>query len=238
MNCVISCYGNKNYITHLSFLSTKSSKVYDYFKMWVVDEKRVAIVYDFCSGGSVYSYLQTYSYLSEEQAKFIAIQLIEAVHYLHEKNCLFCGLQSENILIDDDGYIRLTSFSNSKLNCTSQQYEIIGYLEHVSPQMLLNKGVDQSYDWYQLGCLLYGFCLSVWLFLELIEGTLPFSGSTTTEILQRILLGKVNYQKASTEAQHLINSLLHADTQTRLGRINDFQNHQVFYVVQNWLLVV
>ena len=185
-------------------------------------------MYDFCSGGSIYSYLQTYTYLPEAQIKFIAIQLIEAIHFLHEKNCLFCGLQAENILIDSDGYIRLTSFSNSKLNCTIQQYEIIGYLEYLSPEMLLNKGVDQSYDWYQLGCLLYGLWKIAWLFIELIEGTLPFSGSTTTEILQRILLGKVNYQKASAEAQQFINALLHADTQVRLGRkMNELKNHQV-----------
>lgn len=97
--------------------------------------------------------------------------------------------------------------------------------------MLLNKGIDSSYDWYQLGCLLYGTIHPNDQNVELIEGHLPFTGSTTTTTLQAILVGKIEYKYASKEAQKLITALLNPDSKKRLGsHPSDFENHPVYHI--------
>ena len=64
--------------------------------------------------------------------------------------------------------------------------------------------------------------------IELIEGILPFESSTTTSILQKILLSKLEFTRASFEAQKFITSLLNPDPEKRLGfKENDLKNHEV-----------
>lgn len=67
-------------------------------------------------------------------------------------------------------------------------------------------------------------------FVELSEGRLPFHGSTTTETLQRILIGKLEYEHASPEAQDFINRLVNSDPEQRMGKkLNEMQSHPVAY---------
>ena len=64
--------------------------------------------------------------------------------------------------------------------------------------------------------------------IELSEGQLPFHGNTTTETLQEILIGKLEYKHASPEAQDFINRLLCPDPEQRLGKdMNELRKHPV-----------
>lgn len=70
--------------------------------------------------------------------------------------------------------------------------------------------------------------LSVASSVELSEGQLPFHGSTTTETLQRILIGKLEYEHASPEAQDFINRLVSSDPEQRMGKdLKELQSHPV-----------
>ena len=121
-----------------------------------IDEENVYVLSDFCAGGSLRGMLQTFTRLTENQAKYIAIQVISALDYLHSVSCLHASLLAENVLLDREGVVHLTGFSHSLVNVPFPCYQMIGYVEQMSPEMLLNKGIDYSYDWYLLGCLLYG----------------------------------------------------------------------------------
>ena len=122
----------------------------------LVDTKNLYVVTDFCSGGSLLEYLESTGPFVDTKAQFVAAQLVLAIHYIHEQGGIHCNLLPENILLDEQGYIRITGFSELRLCQTSPYYKMIGYLECMSPEMLLNQGIDSSYDWYLLGCLLYG----------------------------------------------------------------------------------
>ena len=104
--------------------------------------------------------LQTFGQLNESHVQFIAAQLILALRYLHEKNCIFCNLIAENVLIDNRGFVHLTGFGHTLFGVKKPYYGVTGFTECLSPEMLLNKGIDESHDYWMLGCLLYGWELT------------------------------------------------------------------------------
>jgi protein kinase A len=53
--------------------------------------------------------------LSEENAKFYAMQVASALGYLHKSRIIYRDLKPENILISEDGYIKLADFGLAKM---------------------------------------------------------------------------------------------------------------------------
>jgi serine/threonine protein kinase len=89
---------------------------------------------DNCSQGDLSEILIVRSKLTEKTARFIIAQLILAIQYLHENRILYRDMKPENILIANDGYIRLTDFGLSKENNFSMSF--CGSPAYLSPEML------------------------------------------------------------------------------------------------------
>lgn len=76
------------------------------------------LVFEYCSGGTLYDYLERREFIiSEKVACRIIFQICCVVGYLHTYNVLHRNLNLENFLMTNDtdtAEIRLISFSNSK----------------------------------------------------------------------------------------------------------------------------
>ena len=64
----------------------------------------------FVSGGELASVLKAKSRFSEKLAKFYTAQLLEAFTYIHENQLLHRDLKLQNILLDQDGYLKVIDF--------------------------------------------------------------------------------------------------------------------------------
>lgn len=84
--------------------------------------------------------------------------------YLHTKNIIYRDLKPENLLIADDGYLKLTDFGFAKV-VEGRTYTLCGTPEYLAPEILLNKGHGKAVDWWTLGILVY----------EMNAGIDPFS---------------------------------------------------------------
>lgn len=60
-----------------------------------------------CLGGDVWTQLQKTKFFEEKTSKFVAACVIEAFEYLHTLGIIYRDLKPENLMIDEDGYVKL-----------------------------------------------------------------------------------------------------------------------------------
>ena len=96
--------------------------------------------------------------------RFYGAQVASMFEYLHSKNIIYRDLKPENLLIADDGYLKLTDFGFAKV-VEGRTYTLCGTPEYLAPEILLNKGHGKAVDWWTLGILIY----------EMNAGIDPFS---------------------------------------------------------------
>ena len=119
----------------------------------------------FIKGGELYKIFKSKKRLSEDVVRFYAAQICMAVGYLHSKSIMHRDLKLENILVGEDGYLKIIDYGLAKLlNGTQLAKTFCGTPEYLAPEMVENKGHDFSVDWWALGILIY----------ELMIGVTPF----------------------------------------------------------------
>ena len=104
--------------------------------------------------------------LTEEHARFYVMQIVLALGFLHSKMVAHRDLKPENVLINADGYIKLTDFGLAKIiEPEAQTNSYCGTLEYMAPEILKDQGHSFQVDWWALGILTY----------EMIVGFTPYS---------------------------------------------------------------
>ena len=172
------------------------------------DPYNLYYLFELVPGGPLRHYLKLIKSIPNEHAKFYIACLITVLDYLHKKNIIHRDIRPENILINNNGYIKLTEFTFSKKLNNKLTYTICGSPEYYSPEMINKTGYNKCIDFWQLGILLY----------EMIIGTTPFTGSDPVKIYKKINRGKIIYPKnIDKNAKMIIKQFLNIDMNKRLG---------------------
>jgi len=88
-----------------------------------------------------------------------------AIGYLHSKGIAHRDLKLENILVDQQGYIKIIDYGLAKmLKEDDSSFSFCGTPEYLAPEMVEGKGHDKTVDWWALGVLIY----------EMLVGVTPF----------------------------------------------------------------
>ena len=172
------------------------------------DPYNLYYLFEFIPGGPIKFKIKLNKNIALEHAKFYIACLITVLDYLHKKNIIHRDIRPENILINNNGYIKLTEFTFSKKLNNKLTYSICGSPEYYSPEMINKTGYNECIDFWQLGILFY----------EMIIGTTPFIDSDPVKIYKKINKGKINFPKnINKNAKILIKQLLNIDMNKRLG---------------------
>ena len=175
------------------------------------DKRFLYIAMEYVAGGELFTYLRSVGKFSPNQACFYASHVTLMFEYLHSKNVIYRDLKPENLLIDPDGYLKLTDFGFAKI-VEGRTYTLCGTPEYLCPEILTNKGHGKGVDWWTLGILIY----------EMIAGIDPFNDDDPMAIYQNILRGVIKFpRKFDRDARSLVKHLPQADLSKRYGNLKN-----------------
>ncbi len=188
-------------------------------------QERIYFVMNFIRGGELFHHLHNCKFFPEEKAKFYAAIIGLALEYLHTHGIVYRDIKPDNILIDEDGYLKLADFGMAKmLKDQEKAFSLCGTPEYFAPEIITREGHNKSADWWSYGILLY----------EMLFGIPPFYSKNTEKMFDLITKAELKFPKKikiSESAEDLITKLLIKDQDLRLGAEGGFEtikNHSFF----------
>jgi serine/threonine protein kinase/Tfp pilus assembly protein PilF len=110
----------------------------------------------------------------------IAIQIAEGLNVAHKKGVVHRDIKSDNIMLIDEGLVKIMDFGLAKLKGVSKLTKTgttLGTIQYMSPEQARGIEVDQRSDIFSFGVVLY----------EIITGQLPFRGEHEAAIIYSII---------------------------------------------------
>eukprot|EP00033_Pygsuia_biforma_P002930 GCRY01003230.1.p1 GENE.GCRY01003230.1~~GCRY01003230.1.p1 ORF type:complete len:559 (+),score=153.04 GCRY01003230.1:151-1827(+) len=188
-------------------------------------EDKLYLIMDYIPGGDLFTFMDGMP-VKKEIARFFIAELALALEYIHTHDIVYRDLKTENILIDQDGHIKLADFGLAKEDMSADtrlKRTVCGSADTLAPEMLLGKPYGAELDWWGLGCILY----------ELLTGRPPFYSENVEQQFDNILKCRPVYPAhMDPEAADLIKSLLKYNREER-ATVHQIKAHPFFAPI-NW----
>ncbi|XP_026171867.1 protein kinase D4 isoform X2 [Mastacembelus armatus] len=152
--------------------------------------------------------------LPERTTRFLVMQILEALRYLHFKHIAHCDLKPENVLLssaDPFPQVKLCDFGFSRIiGEKSFRRSVVGTPAYLAPEVISSSGYNRSLDMWSVGVIMY----------VSLSGTFPFNEDE--DIKQQITNAAFMYPRQtwasiSLEAVSLINNLLQVSVRRRFS---------------------
>ena len=190
------------------------------------DYDNLYLLMDLLTGGDLRYHLthKKPCVFNENQTKFFISNIILALEYLHSQKIIHRDIKPENLVLDINGYIRLTDFGIAIINKDDNNIkESSGTAGYMAPEVMLQQGHSYPADFFALGVIGYEFMI----------GNRPYYGKNSKQIKEFILSyqAKIKYNNKkkgwSENSKDFINRLLQRRPIKRLGYsgIKELKNH-------------
>lgn len=180
------------------------------------NSSKIVIVMEYASKGDLYDYINDRQRLTEQEARHFFRQIVSAVYYCHKNGIVHRDLKLENILLDENGNVKIADFGLSNL------YQQDKYLQtycgsplYASPEIVNGRPYKgPEVDSWSLGVLLY----------ILVHGNMPFDGQDYKHLVRQISSGEYRQPNKPSDACGLIRWMLMVNPERR-ATIEDIANH-------------
>ena len=171
------------------------------------------IAMDLLTGGDLRYQIFKQKIFYEEQTKFFISCIILSLEYIHTNNILHRDLKPENLVLDSQGYLKLTDFGIAKIYRKENNKDTSGTPGYMAPEVMNGQNHTIAVDYFALGVIGY----------ELMMRKRPYLGKNRKEIKEKIMSQQVQVKKNmvpqgwSIESADFINRLLQRKPANRLG---------------------
>lgn len=139
-------------------------------------EGRHYIVMEYVAGMTLKEYISKYGRLKPAEVVRIGRQICDALFYAHSHQLVHRDIKPQNILMSDEGVVKVADFGIAKAPETStvtiSGSNVLGSVHYISPEQARGGITDEKADIYSIGIVLY----------EMVTGSVPFTGDTPVAV--------------------------------------------------------
>eukprot|EP00929_Paragymnodinium_shiwhaense_P000103 TRINITY_DN10025_c0_g1_i1.p1 TRINITY_DN10025_c0_g1~~TRINITY_DN10025_c0_g1_i1.p1 ORF type:complete len:916 (+),score=253.81 TRINITY_DN10025_c0_g1_i1:120-2867(+) len=176
--------------------------------------KSVYILTELITGGELHGAIrQIPTVLSRSQAQFYTGSLVIVLEELSDRNIVYRDLKPENVMLDQQGYLKLIDFGIAKKleEGKSRTFTMIGTPHYMAPEVMRGHGYGTEVDLWSLGVM----------FFEFVCGYLPFADELDdpTEVCTAVLKHNLTFPSRYRDQQGraMMQGLLCRQPKKRLG---------------------
>ena len=155
-----------------------------------------------------------------EEATNIAVQIAQGLQAAHKKGIIHRDIKSSNIMITQDGKVKIMDFGLAKIKGGTELTKIgatVGTAAYMSPEQAKGEVFDQRTDIWSFGVVLY----------EMLTGKLPFKGEYEQSVIYSVLNDSpapisTLSQNNPDGIENVIFKMLEKDPSRRYESIDDF----------------
>jgi len=182
----------------------------------------VYMLTELITGGELHGAIrQIPTVFSRAQAQFYVGSLTIVLEELCDRNILYRDLKPENVMLDQQGYLKLIDFGIAKKleEGKSRTFTMIGTPHYMAPEVMRGHGYGSEVDLWSLGVMLF----------EFVCGYLPFADELDdpTEVCTAVLKDPLTFPARYRDqaGKTLMQGLLCRQPKKRLGSgINGYED--------------
>ena len=132
-------------------------------------------VMEYIEANTLKSMISKYGALPPRDVLLLTEQILLALDHIHKKGILHCDVKPQNIMLLDNGGIKLADFGIARFINGEENREsdiAVGTVYYISPEQASGKPLDGRSDLYSLGVMMY----------EMVTGTLPFNDDEPSKV--------------------------------------------------------
>eukprot|EP00007_Cunea_sp_BSH-02190019_P004525 CAMPEP_0174240368 /NCGR_PEP_ID=MMETSP0417-20130205/18519_1 /TAXON_ID=242541 /ORGANISM="Mayorella sp, Strain BSH-02190019" /LENGTH=994 /DNA_ID=CAMNT_0015319451 /DNA_START=447 /DNA_END=3431 /DNA_ORIENTATION=- len=142
-------------------------------------DKNLWILMDYCGVGSVRDLIDTLQKpLNEEQIAYICLHSLKGLHYLHSRDIIHRDVKAGNILLTDEGDIKIADFGVSEQlsSAVAKADDLCGTPLWMAPEVILEDEYDVRCDIWSLGITA----------IEMVQGYPPHARENPVRMMRQI----------------------------------------------------
>ena len=139
------------------------------------DNHRSYFVMEYVPGKTLKQLTKQRGAVNPTEAVNIMKQLVSATAHAHHNGIIHRDIKSQNVLIKDDGTVKLSDFgiaATSDSQQLTQTDTVMGSVHYLAPELARGEAATVQSDIYSLGIVFY----------EMLTGDVPFRGDTAVQI--------------------------------------------------------
>ena len=120
------------------------------------DKNYVYFLMDYIKGKELFDVIRDIGLLNKFQTQFYGASIMLAVQYLHERKFVYRDIKPENIMVLENGFIKLIDFGTAKA-INDKTKTIIGTPHYMAPEVILGEGYSFKVDYWSIAICMYEF---------------------------------------------------------------------------------